>query len=84
MKNYSKNYIADDRISWSAKGLLSVLLTFDSSEPITRNNIRKHSIECQTLVSRVLNELEYYGYIKKKAKIREKGPYEKTVYEIVE
>jgi len=74
--------LADDRLSWKAKGLLAYLLSLPYDWEVYTNEVVTHSTDGEKSLTSGLNELMKFGYIER-AKIRgEKGHYSGYEYSV--
>jgi len=74
--------LADERLSWKAKGLLSYLLSLPYDWEVYTSEVVKHSTDGEKSLTSGLNELIKFGYVIR-TKIRgEKGHYSGYEYSV--
>ena len=63
MSNY---HLKDERLSLKAKGLLSVMLSLPEEWDYSVRGLEKICLESKNTINSILNEIERYGYLKRK------------------
>ena len=63
MSNY---HLKDERLTLKAKGLLSLMLSLPEEWDYSVRGLEKICLESKNTINSILNEIERYGYLKRK------------------
>lgn len=67
------HFLEDERLSWKAKGILSLIISIRDDLKITRSNILKYSTDGKESVSSGFAELIKFNYLESNRKRNSRG-----------